>query len=213
MPTGTAWTPDGTIGLWDMNFKINGPYRGFNLKFHIAEVDEATAITAAGEVGAKMLCILPGDAEIVYATVAKTDNRRDSRFVPGCLGVGKHLLSAGPDVPATCNHERDALRVRFESAGPGPVVRLFPLIPDDQVEAQLLANPVAPITAIPGALPTTPIAFLDWAANFNTFLGTIVYLCHHVLVHDTPGGVYTYYAWKKAYPGALSTKKGGRDFI
>lgn len=212
MSVGTAWTPEGVTGLWNLKFKINGPYHGFTENFHLAEKTEDEAVTIGTDLGKKLKAVLPGDCEIFYATVSKSDRRRDSRFVPDVIGVGQHLLSAGPDVPATVNHESDALRVRFESAGPGPVVRKFPCVPDVEIEGQLLANVITPVSVFPPSNPTVPVAFLDWAANMLTYMKTIVYSTHHVLTIDEPGGVYTYYAWKKAYPGAVSTKKGGRDF-
>lgn len=213
MSVGTAWTDEGVTGLWVANYKLNGPHRGFNLKFNLAEKTESEAKTIATDLGKKIRAILPGDCEIFYATISKTDTRRDSRYIPDCVGGGQSLISAGPDVPTECNHERDSLRVRFESAGPQPVTRLFPMIPDTEVEGQELANAITAVTEMPPSNPTVPVAFIDWAANFNTLLKTIVYSTHHVKTPATPGGVYTYYAWNAAYPGALSTKKGGRDFF
>ena len=214
MPTGTAWTDEGTIGLWKAVFKMNGIYHGFPLSFHLAEKTESQARTIAEDIGAKLKIILPPSAEIFYATIAKTDTRKDSRFIPGAVGPGVAQVSAGPPiVPMTLNHERDCLRVRFESLGPQPVTRLFPLLPDEQVEDQELVNPIDAVTDIPVANPAVPTNLTAWATNYNVLLKTLVFSTHHVKTHDTPGGVYTYYTWNAAYPGAIGTKKGGRLFV
>lgn len=214
MATGTAWNDGGAVGLWAFNLKVNGPRRGFNLKFHITEKNEADAKLVAQDIGAKFLFVLPGDCEVIFATISKDDSAKDSKFVPSCLGDGLYQSSAGPPIVlGTVNMERDSLLVRFESAGPNPVSRLFPCLPDDRVVKQALATPIDPVTAIPVANPAVPTDATLWEDNYNILLQTLVLSTSHVKVGHVPGGVYTYFPWNAAYPLRIATKKGGRDFI
>jgi hypothetical protein len=212
MATGPNWNaPGATIGLWKLNFKINTARRGFNMGFHIAEANEATAKTKANKLALHLLAVLPTDSEIVYATISKDDTKKDSRFLRDALGVGK-AKDTGP-VDTEYDFARTGLLIRFEHAGGAAVPMKLAPLPDSVVTDGDIIDALDDVVDYVGALPADPTVFTVWKTNYASLVKVIILNTNFVKAGHPPGGEYTYFSWQSAFPLRIADKKGGRVFV
>jgi len=198
----------GTGTLWHAIYKINAGEWGFNMKFHMAEIDEATARSRGIEIGQRFRKVMPTESEIFFAAISKDNSKKDSRFLRAATGDGQHLVS--PATTSTWDNARSSLSVRFEDDQGGEVTRKFAPIPDSVVTGGQLASPMDDI--LPPAMGPVPAAGagVDWYAEYKNLL---LYLClntHRVVAGHPPGGAYEYFPWVGAYPLKISVKRGAR---
>lgn len=203
----------GTGILWHLNLKVNTPKRGLNMKFHMAEVTEATARTQAIALCARLKHLLPTDAEIFFATISKDDHKKDSRFVPEALGAGSHIVAGVSPPPSVYDFPTTSLMVRMEHADGSSVTRKIGPLPDDIVDDGEIILAVSNVTTVPVAAPAAWAGGDLWAATFNNFMKELMLFTHHVQSGHAPGGPYTYFAWTSMFALRIGQKKGGRVFI
>lgn len=203
--------PAGT--LWTANWKINSNNRGFQWRVNFANIDEATAVTRAADLSARMKLLLPGSAEIVFATLSNNNTTRDATFLEDALGVGEYVTSAGPPaVPAVVDQSQTALQIRLENPDRQSVQRFFNPIPDTILTDDLLNGAVASTTSLPLVLPD-PGDGATWYEEFSNFMAALVKNTHYVKSGHASGGAYQYSAWRKAFLIRACKKKGARAFI
>lgn len=213
MATGGNWAAGSGVGLWHINFKINTPDRGFQDKFHVAEMSQGAVLSIAADLALRIRYMMPPDSEIFYATISKDDHKKDSRFVRDALGVGLLQVTGTPAVDTTYDFARTAMLIRFEHAGGSSISRKFAPIADEYTEEGDLTDPPDDIIGIPGALPAAPTVTTAFKTNLEGLMGAIMKQTHHVQSNHVPGGAYTYFAWENAFYLRVASKKGGRVFI
>lgn len=204
---------EGSAGtLWHANYKINTSRRGFQWKNSIAGVDEAAAVAAAEDIATRMKKLLPGDAEIVFATLSNDNSVRDATFLDTALGVGEYESAAGPPpVPGQVDQDQTAIQLRLENIDRQSVQRYYNPIPDNILAGDALAGSVTNVLTMPGVIDAAGAA--TWYLEFGNFMKTLVKLTHYVKSGHAPGGVYQYAAWRKCFVIRTTKKKGGRSFI
>lgn len=200
--------------LWHGNVKINTDTMGFNFKFHVAEKPEADAKIALLKLAALQLLLMPGNSEIVYATVSKDNTAKDSRAVRGALGVGAYVTAAGPPpVPALYNRPDDALLIRFEHLGGGSVTRKIGPLPDTLVVGGNMSITIADVDAPVVAAPAEAAPGDAWEVLCNKFMKAFMFYTQHLQSGHQPGTGYTYFPWTAAYVLRVGRKKGGRVLV
>lgn len=203
----------GTGILWHLNVKINTPQRGFQMKWHMAEVAESVARSNAIALCNRFKHLMPTDAEIFFATIAKDDNPRDSRFVPEALGAGSHITPGSTPPPSVYDYPTTSLLVRAEHAAGSSVTRKLGPLPDDIVTDGEVIAAITNVTTMPVAAPAAWASGDLWATTMNNFLKEIMLFTQHVKSGHAPGGPYTYFPWTAMFPLRVGEKKGGRVFI
>lgn len=203
-----AFPPDGVAGtLFSLNFDINYPRGSTSLKLHLVGADYAAVVPAAEKIATALRRCMPMDSEIFFASVNKDDSKRDSKFVPGCLGDG---LFVGLDalVPTVCNQGYDAILVRTENSDGGNVPLKIGPVPDEViVSGEIAVAMTAVTTTFVGVDPTTSAA-TDYALQFVELLKLISKYCYHIRTGHAPGGVFTGFAITALYPMRAAKKKG-----
>lgn len=205
MATGSAGS------LYHINFKINSARKGYNLKFHVANSNEAGAKTVAEDIAGRLKKLMPSDAEIFFCTISNDNTKRDSRFIRGALGAGGHVLPGVSPPPSTYDFPSTAILIRLEHEDGGSVTRKINPIPDDVLESEALLDSISDVVGIPATIGAVGSG-ANWYENFNLLMKSIVKFTHHVKSGHAPGGEYTYFNWANAYVLRAGVKKGGRVF-
>ena len=203
---------DGVGTLWHVNFKINTDFRGFNSKFHMADIDEATAKARALDLAARMKSLMPADAEIFYATISKDNHEKDSRYLPAALGAGTRAPGAGGGATTNFDSSQTALLYRLENDNGSSITRKFNPIPDEIVTDQRVINDIPPIIAAAGQTLPAVGAGATYADELQAFMLAVCQKTHHVKAGHAPGGPYKYANFVNAYVLRVGIKKGGRVF-
>jgi hypothetical protein len=203
----------GAQPLWHINFKINHGRRGLNFKSHIAGGTESEVRAKAVELATRLKWIMPTSARIVFASLSKDNTKKDSRLVPGALGLGlspegvETPADSVPDLPTT------SLLIRMEHEDGGSVTRKLAPIIDVFVEDAEAVAAIADVTAMPGALPAASAAADSYAVRVNKLMQVLMMNTNHVVSGHAPGGEYTTFLWTSAYFIRVGQKKGGRIFV
>lgn len=204
-----AFPPDGVAGtLFSLNFDINYPRGSTSLKLHMVGADYAAVTPAATKIATAYRRVMPMDSEIFFASLNRDDTKRDSKFVPGCLGAGLFVgLGVGPP-PTECNQGFDAVLVRTENSDGGNVPLKIGPVPDAVIAAgELVPTMTAQEGTFAGADPNTAAA-TDYALQFLELIQLITKYCYHIRTGHAPGGVFTGFAITAAYPLRAAKKKG-----
>lgn len=200
--------------LWHGNVKINTDTMGFNWKFHVAEKPEADAITSLGALTSLMKKMMPVNSEITYATVAKDNHAKDSRFSRAAIGVGAYGLDLTTPAGEDYNRPDDCLLIRFEHAGGSSVTRKLGPVPDSIIEGGAIAGTFpTDVTAAVVAAPAAWVTGDTYPVMVNKFMKAFMYYTHHLVSGHSPGGPYVYYGWTAAYVLRVGRKKGGRVLV
>lgn len=196
--------------LWHVNAKINTDHKGFNFKFHLANMDEAAARAAAIRLLTRLRWTMPTSSEIVAATLNKDDTAPDSRMIPDVIGNGLHVVS--PATTSKFDNSSTALLVRFEhDAGLG-VTRKFCPIPDFVVENQSLVTAISGLVGIVAAPATAAGSGADWYAEMRNLMQDLAFTSKAIKSGHSPGGAYQRANFVNAYVMRIGVKKGGKIF-
>lgn len=205
---------DGAAGtLFSSNFKINTDRRGFQLKFWHKGTDYTVPFGQANGIAARLLAVMPTDAEIVYATLSNNDHRKDSRFLRAALGVGTYVSPGESPPPSVYDMPQVSVLVRFEDTEGGQVPRKFGPIPDEVVADEHFLDNIADITDGGAGSTGAPGSGADWYENMALLIGYCAANSIHVQGGHAPGAAYKWAAWTSAFPLRTCVKKGGRVFI
>lgn len=202
-----AFPPDGVAGtLFSLNLDINYPRGSTSLKLHLVGADYPAVITPAVKIATALRRIMPMDSEIFFASVNNDNSKRDSKFVPGCLGDG--LFVGLGEEPTVCNQGYDAVLVRTENSDGGNVPLKIGPVPDEVLASGEFTLPLtAQAVTFAGADPNTAAA-TDYALQLLELLQLITKYCYHIRTGHAPGGVFTGFAITAAYPLRAAKKKG-----
>ena len=214
MPSGPAWPNENGLALWRANYKINTEYRSFNYRVWLAAMTEANAFTKAEDIGKRLRDVLTTDTEIFYAHISRWDSRKDSRYVPDCVGRGTYGPGDEETEPEKYDHARTALLLRLEANAGGYISPKVAPLPDSVVEGGwlLAEHEPDPVKGRPEAPPALAEEEDDWKTRFNLFLQGLVFHTHYVPGPIMSGGQYEYDEWRNGYAMRISSKKGGRVF-
>jgi hypothetical protein len=206
-----VWIP-GTGILWHGNFKVNTIHRGFSLKFHVPNVDEATARGVLTDIGLRLLKLYPPDTEIFFAAVSKDDSDKDSRYLPGVVGAGQYAPVVVPPVVQAYDMPQTSLLVRIEHDAGSSVTRKIGPIPDTVLNEATTTSVIAPVVGVPAAVPA-PGAGADWFAEFTNLMAALVKNTKAIKSGHEPGGAFFYANNLNAFMMRAGVKKGGHVFI
>ena len=200
--------------LWHGNIKINTDTMGFNFKFHVAEKPEADAISALGALSALMKKLMPVNSEITYATVAKDNHAKDSRFSRAAIGVGAFGMDATPPAGEEYNRPDDCLLIRFEHSGGASVTRKLGPVPDSIIAGGAIDGTFpTDVTAPVVVSPTAWVTLDTYPAMVTKFMQAFMFYTNHLQSGHSPGGPYVYESWTAAYVLRVGRKKGGRVLV
>jgi hypothetical protein len=205
MATGVGGT------LFHANYKINTDFRGYNLKFHIANSNQTAAKVVGNLIASYLKVIMPTDAEIMFATVSNDNHKRDSAFLRDSIGAGTYIDGGVDPPPSVYDFPSVAVKLRLEHDDGSSVTRKINPIPDAIVTDERFLEAIADVVAMPGTIAAAGTG-ADWYANFNLLMQVIVKWTQHVQAGHSPGGDYTYFPWNAAYVLSTTVKKGGRVF-
>lgn len=199
--------------LWKVRFKINAPDGGLNFMVQMAEVVEATAITNATDIAARLRAILPSVCDIYSATISKSNSQKDSRMLPDAIGPGEFGQGGVDPVASTYNQFTDAVLMRFEDADGGFVPMKIGPVPDTFIVAGGPSNPVLSLSDPSIAVPATAVQPVTYQTELKNLCHAIAKYCHHVQSkNNIPGGAYKFTTFTKVHFKRISKKRGGRVF-
>lgn len=206
--------PSDTTFLWKLNLKVNGPVKGFNLKFWLQGKTPDAAVTAGNDICSRYRYILPADSEIFVATISKDDRKRDSLMLEAAAGPGLYNVATPVVTPSSCDTDEAAVMIRFEHGGGSSDTKKFNPVPDNVITKRAIVSAFALDSSylVATAVGAAPSVITDWVVNFGGLIRSILNNTVHVKAGHTPGGVYIYENWKKAIPLRVGRKKGGRAF-